>query len=561
MATPSKVTNVISKKPMATPSKAANGVNETSETPSVKRRMETPVYPSAVGSKTPGQNGKFSQPCKLFQASYTPQANQKSLTPLRKTPTTFSQPLSVKKFSRRLCKTSDQNPDHPLSKYATLIDSEDTHYPIVSSQSDLQEQVIHGGSKSVILVATKDNPSFDVNAQHVQVSSTGMFGPTPSKSIGRFGNTSSIATEVTSDSLFTSSLNEVGLPQSPLVSRTAPLPLHQSNVDVAATFRVSLSTVVLLDLVNLMVRGTCLVIRLLCIRRLVEEVLIHSIDDVTTLFGLSLNSLKDINEFTKDLKVGKNALWLELAEETRSGISDIICDRWNTLLNLQKSALIVDDNLFSKVSPSDPIINGRWILDCLKKLTRIPIWVKLHDVPIQVFEEDDISLIATFIGKPVMLDSYTSSMCNDLWDRSSFARRLIEVNLKADLVDVVNIGIPSLTGDGFTKETICVEYEWRPSRCDILGKKKKRKNKSKSTNVGQFAAPSVKQSVRYEPKVTTSAPTKGTTNVGNASTSSSMLKTTGTSSKKYNISTSNSFSALNDDEEDEDEGVENVYDE
>ncbi|GJV20090.1 hypothetical protein Tco_1369110 [Tanacetum coccineum] len=113
----------------------------------------------------------------------------------------------------------------------------------VSNQSILQEQVIHGGRKSVNLVATKDNPSFYVNAQHVQVSSTGMFGPIPSKSIGRFGNTSSITTEVTSDSLFTSSLNEVGLPQSPLVSHTAHLPLHQSNVDVAATFGVLLSTV------------------------------------------------------------------------------------------------------------------------------------------------------------------------------------------------------------------------------------------------------------------------------------------------------------------------------
>ncbi|GJZ17435.1 zinc knuckle CX2CX4HX4C containing protein, partial [Tanacetum coccineum] len=72
----------------------------------------------------------------------------------------------------------------------------------------------------------------------------------------------------------------------------------------------------------------------------VEDVLIHSIDDATPLFCLSLNSLKDINEFTKELEVGKNALWLELAEETRSGICDIIYDRWNTLLNLQKSAII-----------------------------------------------------------------------------------------------------------------------------------------------------------------------------------------------------------------------------
>ncbi|KAJ0753366.1 putative protein WVD2-like 7 [Helianthus annuus] len=41
MITPSKVTNAVNKQPLATPS--------------VTRRMETPVHPSAVGSKTPGQ--------------------------------------------------------------------------------------------------------------------------------------------------------------------------------------------------------------------------------------------------------------------------------------------------------------------------------------------------------------------------------------------------------------------------------------------------------------------------------------------------------------------------
>ncbi|GKB72722.1 zinc knuckle CX2CX4HX4C containing protein [Tanacetum coccineum] len=151
-------------------------------------------------------------------------------------------------------------------------------------------------------------------------------------------------------------------------------------------------------------------------------------------------------------------------------------------------------------------------------------------------------------------------------------------------------------------QTIRVEYEWRPPRCDTckifghvhdyypkkvvsppivvtsnvvtpnaektndgfqtVGKKKKRKGKSKSINGGQFTGPSVKHNVRYEPKATTSAPKKGTTYVGNTSQSTPMLKTTGNSSKKDNLSMSNSFSALNNEEEKEDEeDVENVYDE
>ncbi|GJY01840.1 hypothetical protein Tco_0359992 [Tanacetum coccineum] len=102
---------------------------------------------------------------------------------------------------------------------------------------------------------------------------------------------------------------------------------------------------------------------------------------------------------------------------------------------------------------ADPVFDGVNISIPRKVFKK----VKLHDVPIQVFEEDGISLIATFIGKHFMLDSYTSSMYNDSWGRSSFASCLIEVSLEADLVDVVTIGIPSLIGEDFTKETIHVE--------------------------------------------------------------------------------------------------------
>nr|GEZ57593.1 zinc knuckle CX2CX4HX4C [Tanacetum cinerariifolium] len=208
-----------------------------------------------------------------------------------------------------------------------------------------------------------------------------------------------------------------------------------------------------------------------------------------------------------------------------------------------------------------------------EELTHIPIWVKLHDVPIQVCEEDNISLIATFIGKHVMLDSYTSSMCIESCGRSSFARCLIKVNSEVDLVDVVAISIPSLSGDGFTKETIRVAsppivttfnvftptVEKTNDGFQMVGKKKKKKGKSRSTNSGQFTSPLIKRNVRHEPKANTTAPKKGATYVGNTSQSSSMLKTTSNSSKKDNLSMSNSFFLLNDEEEDDEKAVENVH--
>ncbi|GJZ07411.1 zinc knuckle CX2CX4HX4C containing protein [Tanacetum coccineum] len=205
-----------------------------------------------------------------------------------------------------------------------------------------------------------------------------------------------------------------------------------------------------------------------------------------------------------------------------------------------------------------PIILKKWNIStglCMDELTRIPMWVKIRDVPIQAFTEDGLSIIASKFGKPIMLDSYTSSMCIESWGRSGFARCLIEINAEDVLQDSLNIGIPC-EGDGFSIETVSIEYEWKPPRYDlckifshshdccpkkvlipnvessnvitpnvvntstvptplvektndvfqIVGKKKK-KGKSKSNVVG----PSIKQNVRYEPKAYTSTPKKITT--------------------------------------------------
>nr|GFA38996.1 hypothetical protein [Tanacetum cinerariifolium] len=129
------------------------------------------------------------------------------------------------------------------------------------------------------------------------------------------------------------------------------------------------------------------------------------------------------------------------------------------------------------------------------------------------------------------------------------------------LPESLTIGVPLIENTGFTIETVTIEYEWKPPRCDLckifghihnhFPKKvsispivatsnvvtltaatsnvvtptvkktndgfqiveKRKKGKSKSINGGQFGGPSVKQNVMYEPKATTSVPKKGTTNV------------------------------------------------
>ncbi|XP_022003057.1 uncharacterized protein LOC110900477 [Helianthus annuus] len=115
-----------------------------------------------------------------------------------------------------------------------------------------------------------------------------------------------------------------------------------------------------------------------------------------------------------------------------------------------------------------PIILKQWSASTKlekEELKSIPVWVKMHDVPLAAFTEDGLSLLASKIGVPKMLDSYTATMCTESWGRSSYARALIEVQAGADLKKSVNVAIPSLEGDGHSVAEVKIEYDWEPLRC------------------------------------------------------------------------------------------------
>ncbi|GKB30979.1 zinc knuckle CX2CX4HX4C containing protein [Tanacetum coccineum] len=88
-----------------------------------------------------------------------------------------------------------------------------------------------------------------------------------------------------------------------------------------------------------------------------------------------------------------------------------------------------------------------------------------HDILLVAYTSDGLSLMAKKIGNPMMLDSYTNSMCLESWGQSSYARILIEINACNDFSDHLVMAIPNLKGNGYTKETIRIKYEWEPPRC------------------------------------------------------------------------------------------------
>ncbi|GKC97153.1 putative reverse transcriptase domain-containing protein [Tanacetum coccineum] len=86
---------------------------------------------------------------------------------------------------------------------------------------------------------------------------------------------------------------------------------------------------------------------------------------------------------------------------------------------------------------NNPLILKKWHPDenLLKEdVSTVPVWVKLHGVPVTAFSKDGLSAIATKLDIPLMLNSYTSEMCMQSWE-------------------------------GYYTCNIHVEYEWKPPRC------------------------------------------------------------------------------------------------
>ncbi|GJX26113.1 cytokinin dehydrogenase 3-like protein [Tanacetum coccineum] len=105
-------------------------------------------------------------------------------------------------------------------------------------------------------------------------------------------------------------------------------------------------------------------------------------------------------------------------------------------------------------------------------VSTVPFWVNLHGVPVTAFSEYSLSAIATKLGTPLMLDSYTSDMCMQSWGRSSYARVMIKLQDDVELKDNIVVTMLKTTREGHYTCNVRVEYEWKPlmcSSCKVFG--------------------------------------------------------------------------------------------
>ncbi|GJT43502.1 reverse transcriptase domain-containing protein [Tanacetum coccineum] len=117
-----------------------------------------------------------------------------------------------------------------------------------------------------------------------------------------------------------------------------------------------------------------------------------------------------------------------------------------------------------------PIILKKWTpnANVLKEdHNSVLIWVRFHDIPIVAFTADGLSVMATKLGNPIMLDSYTSSMCLQSWGRMDYAGAFIDTKADRELNKDMVIVIPKVKDDGEVLYTVRVEYECEPPRCGV----------------------------------------------------------------------------------------------
>lgn len=90
--------------------------------------------------------------------------------------------------------------------------------------------------------------------------------------------------------------------------------------------------------------------------------------------------------------------------------------------------------------------------DCF---SHIPVWVKFPFLPLECYGEEPLSIVASFVGKPITTDQFTRDM-----NKPSYARVLVEVDATKPLVRELFLEMPN-----GKKVTQPVLYEMEPKAC------------------------------------------------------------------------------------------------
>ena len=95
-------------------------------------------------------------------------------------------------------------------------------------------------------------------------------------------------------------------------------------------------------------------------------------------------------------------------------------------------------------------------------MSKLPLWIQLSNIPLELFSQKGISYIASELGNPLYMDSITAKQ-----QRLAYARVCVEVEASMDIPKRIEVELR----DG-KSVTVNVEIPWMPakcSKCEIFG--------------------------------------------------------------------------------------------
>ena len=92
-------------------------------------------------------------------------------------------------------------------------------------------------------------------------------------------------------------------------------------------------------------------------------------------------------------------------------------------------------------------------------MAKLPVWIHLGNIPLELFTQKGISYIASAIGNPFYMDRITASQ-----QRLAFAKVCVELEASMEAIRSIEVEVRN----GKTVH-VSVEYPWMPLKCSLCG--------------------------------------------------------------------------------------------
>ncbi|GJR27109.1 RNA-directed DNA polymerase, eukaryota, reverse transcriptase zinc-binding domain protein [Tanacetum coccineum] len=93
----------------------------------------------------------------------------------------------------------------------------------------------------------------------------------------------------------------------------------------------------------------------------------------------------------------------------------------------------------------------------------LPCWIKLHNVPLEAWTVNEISAVASGLGKPLIMDKTTTRMCRGGIGNFGYARVLVEIQADKEQIEIYYKNKHQRTK---CSKFVKVEYSWKPPKCN-----------------------------------------------------------------------------------------------